>query len=138
MLSVVLTLRRFDTVGSACPTGSVFGHSEGEEKLALPRNGQGFFVSVTNFGIRAAASPAQFLPAPSRYQARFRTPPPVPARWCRSGPSAHEAHSSEQVPLDHQAVEAPDALLRVDPVQDQMALDRGAEIVRHQQPIIVS
>src|SRR3954466_8477772 len=32
-------------------------------------------------------------------------------------PVAHQAHGPEQIPLDHEAVEAPDALLRVDPVQ---------------------
>jgi hypothetical protein len=39
---------------------------------------------------------------------------------------AHQAHGPEQIALDHEAVEAPDALLRVDPVQHQVVLDRGA------------
>ena len=38
---------------------------------------------------------------------------------------------AEQVALDHEAVEPPDALLRVDPVQHQVVLDRGAQLVRH-------
>jgi hypothetical protein len=46
-------------------------------------------------------------------------------------PVAHQAHGSEQIPVDHQRVEAADALLRVDPVQHQMVLDRGAQLVRH-------
>ena len=38
-------------------------------------------------------------------------------------PSAtNEAHGPEQIPLDRQQVEAPDAVLRVDPVQDHMAV----------------
>jgi hypothetical protein len=44
---------------------------------------------------------------------------------------AHQAHGPEQIPLDHEGVKAPDALLRVDPVQHKMVLDWGAEIVRH-------
>ena len=32
-------------------------------------------------------------------------------------PVAHQAHGPEQVPLNHEAAKAPDALLRVDPVQ---------------------
>jgi hypothetical protein len=46
-------------------------------------------------------------------------------------PIAHQAHGPEQIPLDHQRVEAPNALLRVDPVQHQVVLDRGAQLVRH-------
>ncbi len=45
-------------------------------------------------------------------------------------PVPDQAHGPEQVTLDHEAVEAPDPLLRVDPVQDQVVLDRGAEFVR--------
>lgn len=44
-------------------------------------------------------------------------------------PVADQAHGPEKIPLDHQRVEAPDALLRVDPVQHQMVLDRGALVV---------
>src|SRR3954449_325218 len=39
-------------------------------------------------------------------------------------PVAHQAHGPEQIPLDHEAVEAPDALLWVDRVQHEMVLDR--------------
>jgi hypothetical protein len=46
-------------------------------------------------------------------------------------PVAYQAHGPEQIPFDHEAVEAPDALLRVDPVQDQVVLDRGAEFIGH-------
>ena len=46
-------------------------------------------------------------------------------------PVPSQAHGPEQIPLDHEAVEAPDALLQVDPVQHQMVLDRGAQVVRH-------
>jgi hypothetical protein len=46
-------------------------------------------------------------------------------------PVAHQADGPEQIPLDHEAVEAPDALLRVDPVQNEMVLDWGAQLVRH-------
>ena len=46
-------------------------------------------------------------------------------------PGAHQADSPEQVALDHEAVEAPDALPRVNPVQHQVVLDGGAEFVRH-------
>ncbi len=44
-------------------------------------------------------------------------------------PVAHQAHGPEQIPLDHEAVEAPDVLLRVDPVQHDMVLDGGAGVV---------
>jgi len=37
---------------------------------------------------------------------------------------AHQAHGPKQVALDHEAVEAPDALLQVDPAQDQIMTDR--------------
>ena len=45
MLTKTLTLGEFDRVGTVCPTGSVFGHSEGEENSTLPRNGQGFLMT---------------------------------------------------------------------------------------------
>ena len=49
-------------------------------------------------------------------------------------PVADQADGPEQIPLDHEAVEAPNALLQVDPVQHQVVLDRGAEIVRNGLP----
>ena len=47
-------------------------------------------------------------------------------------PIPHQANGPEQIPLDHQRVKPPDALLRVDPVQHQVVLDRGAQLVRHE------
>jgi hypothetical protein len=44
---------------------------------------------------------------------------------------ADEAHRPKEVPFDHEAVEASDALLRVDPVQHQIVLDWGSQVVRH-------
>ena len=44
-------------------------------------------------------------------------------------PIPHQAHGPEQIPLDHEAVEAPDTLLRVDPVQDQVVFDWRSEVV---------
>ena len=38
----------------------------------------------------------------------------------------HEAHGPEQIPLKHQVVKVPDALLRIALVQHQIVLDRGA------------
>ena len=46
-------------------------------------------------------------------------------------PVAHQTLGPEQILLDHEGVEAPDALLWVDPVQHQMVLDRGGQLVRH-------
>src|ERR671910_237194 len=43
---------------------------------------------------------------------------------------AHQAHSPEQIPLEHQRVKAADALPRVAPVQHQVALDWGSQGVR--------
>jgi hypothetical protein len=39
-------------------------------------------------------------------------------------PTADQAHNAEEVALDHEAVEPRDPLLRVDPVQHQVVLDR--------------
>jgi hypothetical protein len=39
-------------------------------------------------------------------------------------PVAHQAHGAEEIGLDHERVEAPDALLRLDPVQLQRVIDR--------------
>ena len=47
---------------------------------------------------------------------------------------SNRRHGPEQIALDHEAVEAPDTLLRVDPVQHQVVLDRGAQLVRHSEP----
>jgi hypothetical protein len=69
--------------------------------------------------------------APARLRSRPDGSLATPARWCRSFPIAHQAHGPEQIPLKHQVVKVPDALLRVSPVQDQMALDRRAQLVRH-------
>jgi len=38
-------------------------------------------------------------------------------------PAPNEPGRPEQVPLDHDTVKTPDALLRVDPVQHQVVLD---------------
>jgi hypothetical protein len=46
-------------------------------------------------------------------------------------PVADQAHGPEEIPLDHEAIEVPDPLLRVDPVQDEVMLDWRAELVRH-------
>jgi hypothetical protein len=46
-------------------------------------------------------------------------------------PVLHQAHGSEQIALDHERVEAPDALLRVDPVRHLVVLDRGSDVVRY-------
>ena len=59
MLTETLTLRGFDTAGAVCATGSVFGRLRRRGELTLPRNGQGFFVGVTNPDTRAAAPPWQ-------------------------------------------------------------------------------
>jgi hypothetical protein len=42
----------------------------------------------------------------------------------------HQAHGPEQIVLDHERVEASEAMLRVDPGQHQMVLDRGGQAVR--------
>src|SRR5829696_1163635 len=43
MLTAVLTIRGFDTVGSACATGSAIGRaSEGKENSTLPPTGRVF------------------------------------------------------------------------------------------------
>jgi hypothetical protein len=52
-------------------------------------------------------------------------------------PIAHEPDSAEEVSLDHEAIEAPNALLRVHPVQHEMVPDRGSEVVRHLARLIV-
>jgi hypothetical protein len=54
----------------------------------------------------------------------------VPIR-ADAAPVAHQAHGPEQIALDHDAVDAPDDLLWVDPVQHQMVLNQGARLVRH-------
>jgi hypothetical protein len=46
-------------------------------------------------------------------------------------PVAHQVHGPEQIPLNQRRVEASDALLRTDPVQDKVVLNRGSEVVRH-------
>ena len=46
-------------------------------------------------------------------------------------PVTSQAHGPEQIPLDHQAVEAPDPLLRLDPVQHQVVLDRRSQVAGH-------
>jgi hypothetical protein len=38
---------------------------------------------------------------------------------------------TEEIPLDHEAVEARYALLWVAPMQDKVVFDRGSEFVRH-------
>ena len=43
MLTKTLTLGEFDRVGTVCPTGSVFGHSEGEERLSPAPQRAGLF-----------------------------------------------------------------------------------------------
>ena len=50
-------------------------------------------------------------------------------------PVADQAHGPEEIPLDHEAIEVPDPLLRVDPVQDEVMLDWRAELVRHQEVV---
>jgi hypothetical protein len=46
-------------------------------------------------------------------------------------PVAHRAPGLEQIALDHEAVEAPGALPRVDPVQHQVVLHRRRLVVLH-------
>jgi hypothetical protein len=49
-------------------------------------------------------------------------------------PVAHQPDRAEQVALHHQRVKAPDTLLRVDPVQHEVMLDRRSQLVRHRAP----
>jgi hypothetical protein len=61
VLTAVLTIRGFDTVGTVCPIGFVFGHSEGEEKLALPFRGQGFLRLVCDPDCLPLTGPTMLL-----------------------------------------------------------------------------
>jgi hypothetical protein len=60
------------------------------------------------------------------------------ARHSDPAPIADQAHGPEQIPLDHEAVEAPDALLRVDPMQHKMEPDRGTFVVHHDPSLLTS
>jgi hypothetical protein len=100
-----------------------------------------YWYSLTGFRARAALLEIP-IPAPALgpgYQLQ-RLPRPLLAgedlyQLLPIGPDpapvAHQAHGPEEISLDHERVKAPDALLRVDPVQHQVVLDWGSEIVRH-------
>jgi hypothetical protein len=95
------------------------------------RSSQRAFREFTDPDTPSSAWPAPLPQASARLRSRPNGSPATPAPWCRSFPIAHQAHGPEQIPLKHQVVKVPDALLRVSPVQNQMALDRRAQLVRH-------
>src|SRR5688572_18616661 len=107
MLTETLTLRGFDTVGAVCPTGSVFGslRRRGETSPAPQR--AGFFIAALQILISPPPLGRGYclehlagLELTSEYLHQFLPVGPNPS------PVAHQAHGAEQVPFDHESVEA--------------------------------
>jgi hypothetical protein len=70
--------------------------------------GGGAFSSALQILISAPPLRRQSLLAPVLPRVRRHGSPPAPALGADPAPVAHQAHGPEQIPLDHEAVEAPD------------------------------
>jgi hypothetical protein len=103
----------------------LFSHNPG----LLAQWGQS--LAIRDPDSRAAALPRRLPPAPLLPQSRYRKSQLSRGPGADAAPVEHLVHDPEQIPLDHEAVQVPDALLRANLVQIQVLFDWGVQFVMH-------